>query len=276
MMPGMVDYRNDPTAQIFADSETAMARMRRTAEAAGCRVISELRLGDNIDAVSMALPTALILVELEDGWTGEAAIPLLDWLQQEAECRGRRGVVSAPIGLIDLVAGSATHAGIEHLCEASEADRLAAVARAVAPAAPLLRDDGGMGARVLQRSQDYAPDTPGPADLDFIRAMLRARRLRSEHFPADLFADPAWDILLDLMAARLERTQVTVSSLCVAAAVPPTTALRWIGVLAERGLLVRAADAADRRRAFVELSDAGARALGGWLRQARQLAAEAL
>jgi DNA-binding MarR family transcriptional regulator len=106
--------------------------------------------------------------------------------------------------------------------------------------------------------------------------MLRARRLRDEHFPGDLFADPAWDILLDLMAARLERKQVTVSSLCVAAAVPPTTALRWIGVLAERGLLVRAADAADRRRAFVELSDAGARALGGWLRQARRLAAEAL
>jgi DNA-binding MarR family transcriptional regulator len=142
------------------------------------------------------------------------------------------------------------------------------------PLAARVRDDGG--ARVLQPSPGYAPETSGPADLEFVRALLRARRLRDEHFPADLFADPAWDILLDLMAARLERKQVTVSSLCVAAAVPPTTALRWIGVLAERGLLVRAVDSTDRRRAFVDLSDAAARALGGWLRQARRLAAEAL
>lgn len=69
---------------------------------------------------------------------------------------------------------------------------------------------------------------------------------------------------------------MTVSSLCVAAAVPPTTALRWIGLLTERGLLVRAVDDADRRRAFVGLSDTAARALGGWLRQARRLAEEVL
>jgi hypothetical protein len=41
----------------------------------------------------------------------------------------------------------------------------------------------------------------------------------------DLFADPGWDILLDLYAARQEGKQVSVSSLCIAAAVPPTTAL---------------------------------------------------
>ena len=280
MMPGMVDYRDDPTAQIFADTEAAMMRVRRTAETAGCRLLSTLRLDDGIDAVSMAMPAALILIELENEAAGEAAVPLLDWLQQEAGRGARRGVVSAPRGLIDLVAASANHAGIEHLCEADEAERLAAVARAIAPVASRLCDEGDEGgaggARVLQRPLDYAPDPAGPADLPFIHAMLRARRLRDEHFPADLFADPAWDILLDLMAARLERTQVTVSSLCVAAAVPPTTALRWIGVLAERDLLVRVADHRDRRRAYVELSEAAARALGGWLRQARHLAEEAL
>jgi len=276
-MSGMVDYRNDPTAQVFADTDTAMAQMCRTAEAAGCRVISALRLSDGIDAVSMALPAALILVEIGDEVSGEAAIPLLDWLQREAEYNSRRGVVSAPVGLIDLVAASASHAGIAHLCGADEVERIGAVVRACGPASSRVRDDGvASSARVLQRSLDYAPDPASPGDLDFVRAMLRARRLRDEHFPADLFADPAWDILLDLMAARLERKQVTVSSLCVAVAVPPTTALRWIGVLAERSLLVRVADAADRRRAFVELSDAGARALGDWLRQARRMAAEAL
>ena len=38
-----------------------------------------------------------------------------------------------------------------------------------------------------------------------------------------------------LMAARLEQQRVEVSSLCIAAAVPPTTALRWIKALSDAG-----------------------------------------
>ncbi len=270
----MVDYRNDPCACVFGDTEMAMARMRRTATAAGCRIVAALPVEGSAGPFPEALPGVLVLVELEEEASGEAAVPLLDWLRQEAERGARRGVVSAPVGLIDLVSASAGHAGIEHLCGADEDERLAAIVRAGAPRASRVRDEGG--ARVLQRPPDYAPDPAGPDDLHFIRAMLRARRLRDEHFPPGLFADPAWDILLDLMAARLERKPVTVSSLCVAAAVPTTTALRWISVLTERSLLVRVADRADRRRAYVELSDATARALLGWLRRARHLATETL
>ena len=101
----------------------------------------------------------------------------------------------------------------------------------------------------------------GPADLDgdgldagFIRSMIRARRLRDHFFRGELFADPAWDMLLDLMAARVERQRVAVSSLCIAAAVPPTTALRWIRTLCDQGLFVRVADPEDGRRIFIELS----------------------
>lgn len=271
----MLDDHGRPIVQIFADTEAALARMRQTAEVAECRIVSMLPV-DVPDPAASAAPGAAILIELDKAAAGAAAIPLLDWLQQEAERGGRRGLVSAPPELIDLVAASTGHAGIEHLCDADEAERRAAVARAVARSASRLRDAGVADARVLQRSQDYAPAAAGPADLEFVRTILRARRLRDAHFPADLFADPAWDMLLDLMAARLERKQVTVSSLCVAAAVPPTTALRWIATLTERGLLVRAIDSKDRRRAFVDLSEAGARALGSWLRQARRLAAEAL
>ena len=78
---------------------------------------------------------------------------------------------------------------------------------------------------------------------------------------AALFADPAWDMLLDLFAAQLERCQVSVSSLCIAAAVPPTTALRWIGTLHEAGLFERQADPSDRRRAYIGLSAKGFEAM---------------
>ena len=88
-----------------------------------------------------------------------------------------------------------------------------------------------------------------------VRRMLRQRRMREQYFPADLFADPAWDMLLDLYAARLERQPVSVSSLCIAAAVPATTALRWIKTMTDAGLFLREADPRDGRRIFIALTE---------------------
>ena len=87
-----------------------------------------------------------------------------------------------------------------------------------------------------------------------LREVIKLRRLRDRFFPPDLFADPAWDILLDLKAAAQEGQHVSVSSLCIAAAVPPTTALRWIAAMTESGMLLRRQDPADARRVFIELS----------------------
>ena len=102
-----------------------------------------------------------------------------------------------------------------------------------------------------------------------VRALLRARRLREQVIGEDIFADPAWDILLDLLAARLEGNRVSVSSLCIAAVVPPTTALRWIRQLTDRGLLRRQADPKDGRRIFIALSDEASDALLRWFRESR-------
>ncbi len=88
-----------------------------------------------------------------------------------------------------------------------------------------------------------------------VRHEIRRRRKRETCWPADLFADPAWDMLLDLYAATCEEKEVSVSSLCIAAAVPATTALRWIKTLVADGILLRREDADDRRRIFVGLSD---------------------
>jgi hypothetical protein len=63
---------------------------------------------------------------------------------------------------------------------------------------------------------------------DTVRGVIRAQRLRSRYFREDLFADPAWDMLLDLLQAEIAQLRVPVSSLCIAAAVPATTALRWL------------------------------------------------
>jgi hypothetical protein len=102
------------------------------------------------------------------------------------------------------------------------------------------------------------PPLPDPR---LVRTIIRQRQARARFFGGDLFADPAWDMLLDLTAARAEHTRVSVTSLCIASGVPPTTALRWIGQMIEAGLLARIEDEADRRRAFITLTDKAADAM---------------
>lgn len=105
-----------------------------------------------------------------------------------------------------------------------------------------------------------APRPPLP-DPRLIRRIIRQRQLRARFFDGDLFADPAWDILLDLTAARVEHRRVSVTSLCIASGVPPTTALRWIAQMTDAGLLARVEDDTDRRRAFIALTDRAADAM---------------
>ena len=112
-----------------------------------------------------------------------------------------------------------------------------------------------------------APARPALPDASLVRQIIRHRQARARFFDSELFADPAWDILLDLTAARAEHARVSVTSLCIASGVPPTTALRWIGQMTEAGLLKRVEDPSDRRRAFIALSDAAADAMARYFAQ---------
>lgn len=121
-----------------------------------------------------------------------------------------------------------------------------------ASARPAMLGDRSMA----YRGPDAGPPGGGstPVTATEIRQTIRGRRLRDQFFGQGLFEDPAWDMLLDLSAADLERARVSVSSLCIAAAVAPTTALRWISRMTEAGLFEREPDPFDRRRAFMRLS----------------------
>jgi hypothetical protein len=120
-------------------------------------------------------------------------------------------------------------------------------------------------ARLAEAQRDVPPSVR-PVDAVLIRRMLRLRRDRDRYFPAEIFADPAWDMLLDLTAAQLEGRLVPVSSLCIAAAVPTTTALRWVRSLTEAGLMERQMDPTDARRSHIRLSDDASSAMLSYLR----------
>lgn len=88
----------------------------------------------------------------------------------------------------------------------------------------------------------------------FARRLLKERRRRDEVFHGNLFGEPAWDMLLDLFASAEEGKNVSVSSLCVAAAVPATTGLRHMNYLLDSGWILRKPDQFDARRVHIELS----------------------
>lgn len=124
--------------------------------------------------------------------------------------------------------------------------------------------------RALPDRRDRGTDKEMPA-ISAVRTMIRARRLRDQFFSGELFADPAWDMLLDLLLARLEKRTVAVSSLCIAAAVPPTTALRWIKRLTDEGIFIRTADPRDGRRVFIDLSDEAAEGMAAYVRAVERI-----
>ncbi|HZF94179.1 MAG TPA: MarR family transcriptional regulator [Allosphingosinicella sp.] len=297
-----IDYGSERRLLLFADSEGALARGRRTVELAGGTVADAQLLAGAVDRLAAQVHADGVMIEVEgDGAAlGPLLDPLLDALELRAQGRRHGSVVIAPEALIDRIAARTPHRDIYHLCRPSEIERVAAVALASTRRQPRLHDgkedvsavlrqlsdevariagmlsnlaeeDSAEGAAVDAGAAGSAGKDEPAVDAALIRSIIRARRLRDSYFKGGIFADPAWDMLLDLMAARLEKHRVAVSSLCIAAAVPPTTALRWIKTLTDRGILVRCADPADGRRVYIELSDEAARALTAYIRAAQRI-----
>jgi hypothetical protein len=281
-------YSFDPVLLLFADDESGLARARAAAAAAGCRIADEApiaggaaRLDRQIGANAALLSASAASDELRQ---------LLAKLGVEVR-RGRmQGIVVTPPALIDDVFAADLPSAVEHLVDPQANELGGVIATATErPQARLYDTDRRDGVTVLQQLSEEAAriasvlasmsvDESGGergareeggeaagSDPVFVRSIIRSRRMRDQFFRGELFADPAFDMLLDLYAARLEGNRVAVSSLCIAAAVPATTALRWIKALTDKGLFVRQADPQDGRRVYIGLSDEAARAMGRYL-----------
>lgn len=110
---------------------------------------------------------------------------------------------------------------------------------------------GGVAARADDRVQGR------PDYLAKVRSVVRARAVRVQVFGTTVIDDPAWSILLDLFEAYLTQRNRFVKSVGIASGAPSTTALRYLVLLDEVGLVERRADPIDRRRTLVHLSEIG-------------------
>lgn len=114
-----------------------------------------------------------------------------------------------------------------------------------------------------------APVSPhfDPAQLlDQAQRLVAERRQRDRIFgPSGQFGEPQWDILLDLYIAQATATDIGVTSACIAANVPATTALRHLSVMVERGLVERYRSSTDQRISYVRLSTKSLTLMNGYL-----------
>ncbi len=237
-----------------------------------------------IERLALQASASGLWIELDSGDSSEALDRLLVHANGEAAAGRLPTIVAAPVDLIDPVAARLDARATHLLIAPDLAERAAALALATlservpatlhdvsrGPESSRLRqlsDEVGRIAQTLARLST-GPDAPArtveqprhdnvaaaPISGEAVRGVIRARRLRARFFDEELFADPAWDMLLDLLAAEIAQHRVPVSSLCIAAAVPATTALRWIKTMTDNGLFVRRADPHDGRRVFIELA----------------------
>jgi hypothetical protein len=285
---------------IGRDARDADARTAAL-DALGGIVGAEWAIGADLSDLYDHSGRPVLLLDL----TGERDVSpdLLARIDHTAAVRDWPLVIAFPLALLDLVAATCTASAPQLLCDPEVAEWIAALAIAAeynAPAPLSERVNESEAARLQrlnaevariaevvarlsrqseatrqrQNEQRLQPLAPPPLSFDVtaaqVREVIRARRLRDRFFDAGLFEDPAWDMLLDLLAAQLERGQVSVSSLCIAAAVPPTTALRWITKLTDAGLFEREADPFDKRRAFLKLSTKAAHAMQQYVAAVRE------
>jgi len=111
---------------------------------------------------------------------------------------------------------------------------------------------------------DAVPDT-AVSLAQKARTLSDQRRLRRRSLPAELFHEPAWDMLLALYIAHDEGRVLNVKSLVACADAPVTTSQRWIEHLHKLRLVTRVVDTIDRRRLEVSLSQNGVEAMETYL-----------
>lgn len=285
---GPADFggRTNPGSPAIVAGSSAAARSRGVAqiEAAGLRLADAVSVEEAVTRIDRQAATSAVWVEL-DCDQGAPLDDLLDRIDRDAEAGTYAAIVAASAALLDPVAARLTRGKVDILIDGDGGERVAALALALALPQPggrlsdvasdnsaarlrQLSDEVGRIAATLARLSGGPEGGPAhavqpvpapvepPVEIsrDLLRAVIRARRLRARYFTDELFADPAWDMLLDLTQAEVAQIRVPVSSLCIAAAVPATTALRWIKTLTDSGMLLRRADPHDGRRVFVELA----------------------
>lgn len=279
--PTGIAYDDTRPVILIASNSAAAQRARELMDQRHVRIGAQVSIQDGRKRLAEQAVTGAVWIEIERD-AGGALVELLHELRYDSTERGYGAVVSTTSDLADLVISALGQSKVQVLVDPDADERKIALEQAVRKARiadriadvasegpghqlrELAKEMSLIAAKLARLTADSAVGCKGGVlelDAERMRKVIRARRARHHYFSEGLFADPAWDMLLDLLHAELAGVRVPVSSLCIAAAVPATTALRWIKTLASEELVIRRSDPHDARRIFVELTPKASKAL---------------
>lgn len=226
------EFADLPPVLIAASSDETRARAVIGAEAGGFRTVA-FSIEDAIERLDLQARTSALWVEV-DREQGSLLDLLLDRIDADLKAGHFPAIVCCPLPLVDRIMAQVQHPSVELLVDPSPVERVAALALAVAArstgqrlhdissepgaarlrqlsdevsriAATLARLSTGLGAASVQKPAPMTDEAPA-VSLDVVRQVIRARRLRARFFDEEIFADPAWDMLLDLLQAESRST----------------------------------------------------------------------
>ena len=269
-------------ALLFGDDPATLTSAAALLDAADVRLAGQSPIAAAADRLDRQIAVGLVWLECGATLPSDA---LLDRLARLAESGEAAVVACGPPTLIDPLYARLDRGRAQILIDPDDSHRAAALAVALARVdrptrvsdvgrdnAVRLRqlsDEMGRIAATLARLSS-TPDESGPSALrlveppkdapplsvDVVRSVIRARRLRARYFSEELFADPAWDMLLDLLQAELAQ-HASRSARC-ASPPPCPPRRRCAGQVDDRQRYVRRAPIPMTAALFVELPPAQA------------------
>lgn len=101
-----------------------------------------------------------------------------------------------------------------------------------------------------------------PASIDQLFALIAAKEYKDRgdrllFLDEDLFCEAPWDVLLKLYTSQVNGKPLTIASACSASRIPSTTAMRWIRILKQRGLVSFDPEASNLDVSLLALTDPG-------------------
>lgn len=247
-----------PSVLLVEDDPDNLSELHDGLEMLGIPTLTATNAYDALELVEAHPDLQVVVTDLE--------LPRIDGIEllQKLSARRRRAPLAAIVvtghASLDRAVGALRLRAVDFLQKPVAAEEVAgAIARALALV-------GGNTAQPRAAS-------PGSIDwAEYLRVLLAAQADRSAIFEPNLFGDPAWEMMLDLMMSEAHRREISVTSLCLASGVPTTTALRRIDDLMEAGFVAKHPDPHDKRRIMVRLTPLGRERMEAFvLRQSKRL-----
>lgn len=122
-----------------------------------------------------------------------------------------------------------------------------------------------------EKPQTDKTEEQKPFTRERFLSLIQSNEIKKKIFKDDLFSDPVWNMLLELMQHELQGQNAAASSLYFSSGAPMSTASRRLAEMESAGLIERKIDEHDKRRQIVKIKPETYRLIEAYFRAINDL-----